>query len=205
MSDNPAATNVQQGREPLKPEHVRVLIKIFDEFCENDQLQYYKRKHKLYEKAQLEVTGLRAFCALLAGLGSALVFFVSPQLQGNTDGKGVLIMIAIVGVAFSIIGPALAAAFSTVSDLYQWRRFSEVFRDAWKSMERANGEEPVRPSSDALVLRAQLDRYVNTTLAVMEDETKQFGQFLRSPEDIEKFVKQAEERVERLKAAAEEA
>ncbi len=99
----------------------------------------------------------------------------------------------------SIICPALGAGFNTLADLFQWSRLAETFEAAGDSMEKVNGQRPVDYEGiDAITLRAMMDRYASTTLAVMQDETNQWGQLIREPEDLEKYKKAAEDRASRI-------
>jgi hypothetical protein len=176
---------------PLSISYMETLVAIFDKFCVDDQRKYYATKEQQYREAMRGATWIRAGMALITGLASALVVFLADGNDANIHALRVLVIIA-------IIAPAIAAGFNTLADLYQWQRMYTTFGNAFESMAKAAGQEPVRGHQDPIRLRALLDLYVSTTLNIMGDETNQWGQLIREPEEIEQYLTKAQERVDKL-------
>ena len=101
-------------------------------------------------------------------------------------------------VILATVSPAIAAAFATLADVYQWDRVITVYDAALDNLEVADAQSPL-PEMDDLVYRASLRAFAEGTLTVMRDETAQWGQLPKPPERLEKFI--AEEREKAAKVS----
>lgn len=94
----------------------------------------------------------------------------------------------------AIVAPAISAAFTTLADLYQWDRLVSTFESALENLEVADAQSPL-PQMTEIEYKASLRAYAEGALAVMRDETAQWGQIAQPPQQLEKFLEE-----ERLKA-----
>lgn len=189
---------------------------LFKRFALEDQRAYYYSKSRSYRDAARQVNIIRALLALLTGLASAcaiLVVTLDPQCAvtgigasiaqvagaadeqasapiadaaaqtGGCGASGILIGLLIVAV----VAPALAGAFSTLSDLYQWNRLINVYDSAAENLEVADAASPMM-EMEVDEYTQSLRAYVAGTLAVMRDETAQWGQLIRTPSQLQQFM-----------------
>ena len=95
----------------------------------------------------------------------------------------------------AVVTPAVGGAFTTLASLYQWDRTVNIYEGALENLEVADSQSPL-DDMDGLTYKASLRAYVENTLQVMSEETAQWGQSVRTPPELEKFVEE-----ERQKAA----
>jgi hypothetical protein len=88
-----------------------------------------------------------------------------------------------------------------LADLYQWDRLVTVYSAALENIEVADARSP-DPEMDDLSYRAALNAYMDGTLSVMRDESAQWGQLIRTPAQIEKFL---QDQVAKAEAASAQA
>ena len=181
---------------------------LFDKFALNDQRNYYKKAVRRAKESYDSVIKIRASFALLAGLAAALAgLLVQTNFVGSgrcgegvveaancgalNTGVSVLIVIA-------VVAPALGALFSSLADLYQWDRTRSLFEDALDNLEVADAQSPLAEMKNDLYKRS-LYAYTQGTLQVMEDETAQWGQGIRTPEQITKFIEEQQKIAEQAR------
>ena len=93
----------------------------------------------------------------------------------------------------AVMAPAIGAAFTTLGDLYQWDRLTDIYDAAMENLEVADAQSPL-PEMEDDVYWASLLAYTEGTLSVMRDETAQWGQLIKTPEQLQKYVEAALER-----------
>jgi hypothetical protein len=103
----------------------------------------------------------------------------------------------------AVVAPALGAAGTTLADLYQWDRMTSIYDAALENIEVADAQSPLDDMDD-LTYRAALRAMIEGTLTVMSDETAQWGQSVRTPAQLEKFVEEERERAERTAGVRDE-
>lgn len=96
----------------------------------------------------------------------------------------------------SVVAPALGAAATTLADLYQWDRMTAIYDAALENIEVADAQSPM-DDMDELTYRAALRAMVEGTLTVMSDETAQWGQSVRTPAQLDKFIEEERTKLER--------
>ncbi len=176
--------------------------KLFEKFALDDQRNYYKRTIEKHHKAAQQVNIIRASVALLTAICAALVgllsaFFFSGvdpvcnlQAPDTLTGQctaiyGVTVFLIILAIGL----PALGGFFNSLADLYQWDRLISIYESAVENIEVADARSP-DPEMEDLDYRASLRASAEGTLQVMSDETAQWGQSIRTPPDLEKFVEE---------------
>ncbi|MCC6612493.1 MAG: hypothetical protein IT320_03385 [Anaerolineae bacterium] len=87
----------------------------------------------------------------------------------------------------SVVAPAMGGAFSTLADLYQWDRLINVYESALENIEVADAKSPIA-DMDLKEYRASLQAYSLGTLSVMRDETAQWGQIIKTPDQLDAFI-----------------
>jgi len=104
----------------------------------------------------------------------------------------------IVGILMvtAVVAPALGAASNTLADLYQWDRMTAIYDAALENIEVADAQSPYDDMDD-LTYRASLRAMIEGTLTVMSDETAQWGQSVRTPVQLDKFVEEERAKLER--------
>lgn len=95
----------------------------------------------------------------------------------------------------AIVAPAIGAALTTLSDLYQWDRLSSIYETALENLEVADSQSPLS-EMDEIEYKASLRAYAEAALAVMRDETAQWGQAAQPLQQVDQFIEE-----ERRKAA----
>lgn len=182
--------------------------RLFDTFALNDQRAFYSRALRRYRDSANQVNMIRAFFSLLAGLASALAGLLvtnictggqcatPTQTIDNLTRAGIIGPVGVL-LVLTIISPALAGAFGTLADLYQWDRLITIYESALENIEVADSRSP-DPEMDDDTFWYSLQAYTDGTLTVMRDETAQWGQLIRTPEQLEKFVKEAKERADSI-------
>lgn len=191
---------------------------LFNKFALDDQRNYYTGTINKYRTATSQVNRFRAIFAFLTGLSAAAAGFVvqSYFVDGmacsvnnaganptgvNCDALGVLVGLFLVS---AVIMPALGAFFSTLADLYQWDRMIQIYDAALENIEVADAQSP-HPEMQDVVYRASLRAFTEGTLQVMQDETGQWCQSIRTPVQLEEFIEEELEKAEKVKGNADAA
>jgi hypothetical protein len=197
---------------PLQRKDLETRYLIFQKFALEDQKSYYKSIAQHHRAAASQVNGLRATLALLTGLAAAAAalivqaYFVPGAIcyvnEANPTASfpwycGVAQQLTGVFIIASITLPAFGAMFGTLADLYQWDRLIMIYKNALQNIEVADAQSPDTTIPDDLTYHAAYMAYAEGTLSVMNDETAQWGQGIRTPEQLEKFLIAAQVRVER--------
>jgi len=169
---------------------LRLRYTFFQENTVLDQINYYKRTADRNRSAARQVNQIRATLALLTGLASGLsallVQFITEAASFN---QSLLISIVQVLTIMAVALPALAAAFNTLADLYQWDRTKNIYKTAEQTLGYAVALEPNSQETDG-AYQAALVAHAEAALAVMRDEQAQWGQNIRTPGEIDKFVQE---------------
>ncbi|MDZ4768544.1 MAG: hypothetical protein SGJ24_05405 [Chloroflexota bacterium] len=133
---------------------------------------------------------------------SLVVTAVPPDVDTATESAsdtvvsdGCNLDLVIFLLVLAVVAPALGGAFGTLADLYQWDRLVKIYELAADNLEVADAKSPI----DSMTFedyRITLKAYAEGTLAVMRDETAQWGQIIRTPESIDNFIRREQERVQ---------
>lgn len=114
--------------------------------------------------------------------------------EGAEDANCGLVNVAVpLLLIVAVMAPAIGAAFTTLGDLYQWDRLTDIYDAAAENLEVADAQSPL-PEMEDDVYWASLLAYAEGTLSVMRDETAQWGQLIKTPEQLQKYVDAALER-----------
>lgn len=194
----------------LKDLKARYLL--FDKFALKDQKQYYKRTIHKYRRAAAQVNQFRAFFSLLTGISAAAAGLIvqTSFTEGTTcnatianvpDNCNEWKLAVIILAAFAIVLPAIGAIFSTLADLYQWDKLSDIFEVALQNLEVADSlsPSPNMPDEEIEIFGASVRAFAQSTLDVMSDETAQWGQSIRTPAQIEHFIEAERQRAEQAR------
>ncbi len=191
---------------------------LFNKFALDDQRNYYKNTLTKYRLSARQVNRLRAIFAFLTGLSAAGAGFivqsnfvtgarcntmavngVAPTVSGDCANLQVLVYIFMVG---AVVMPVLGQIFNTLADLYQWDRMITIYDSALENIEVADAQSPL-PDMDDVIYAASVRAFTEGTLAVMNDETAQWGQSIRTPPQLERFVAEQRDRARRTGADAD--
>src|SRR5579859_886614 len=177
-------------------DYLEGLYQVFRKFMLEDQRKYYQKTMDRYETSAKQVNTIRAGLSLLTGIAAALVglivvsqpynqCFVLPLSQVEQCGaiRGIVMFLMVV----AIVAPALGGAFGTLADLYQWDRVRTIYQASLENIGVANAFRP-DPDMDQATYRASLRAYTEGTLNVMRDESAQWGQLIRTPEQLDRFI-----------------
>lgn len=93
----------------------------------------------------------------------------------------------------AIVAPVAGAAFTTLADLFQWDRVVTSFETALENMQVADAQSPL-DAMDTLTYKKSLDHYIEGSLSVMRDETAQWGQLIKTPDQVLKFIQEQNQR-----------
>lgn len=187
----------QFNREDLKARYA-----LFEAFALDDQRHYYQRTIAKHRKAVQQVNIIRATMSLLTAISSAIVALLVLLYfsGGNECAIGTDPLPAFCTplqwflsflVVLSVVLPAFGGFFGSLADLYQWDRLVSIYDSAVENIEVADARSP-DDEMDTLEYRASLRAFAEGTLQVMQDESAQWGQSIRTPRAIEAFI--AEER-----------
>jgi len=157
---------------------------LMNQYVLEDQRAYYNRAIEKNRKASKGVNFIRASLTLLAGIASLVAAF----LAGNQDWTGLVTVLVIIAV----VAPTMGAAFTTLADLYQWERLTSIYETARKSLAIADALSPLDEMPDDIFL-ASLDAFSESTLRVMKDESAQWGQVIKTPERLQKYVQEVQQ------------
>ncbi len=191
----------------LTRDQVEALTILFDTFAIKDQRKYYEKAINRYRKSGAQVNRLRAYFSLFTGLAAALAGLIVqtsfvPGARCNVAGgipsdctflTGITALLSIIAVA----APALGGALGTLADLYQWDRLTSIYENALDTLGIADAYSPDSEIDDLATYRASMNAFSQGTLNVMEDEAAQWGQLVRQPEEISKFIDAEREKVQR--------
>ncbi|MDX1992685.1 MAG: hypothetical protein SF029_09855 [bacterium] len=180
---------------------------LFNQFALQDQKKYYKKALGENRKAAAQVNRLRAFMGLMTGVSAAIAgFIVQTQFLGKNSCSATLNVpddcvawrtAVVILTVMAVVLPAIAALFSTLADLYQWDKLIAIYRSAMENLEVADAQSPHPQTSDDLIFRASYRAFVEGTLNVMSDETAQWGQSIRTPQQVEHFITEEIEKAQR--------
>lgn len=109
---------------------------------------------------------------------------------------GVVNVVVVLMLIIAVVAPALGGAFGTLADLFQWDRLVSIYDTALENLEVADAKSPLTDMEDIEYL-ASLKAYTEGTLSVMRDETAQWGQVIRTPESIQRFIEREMELAEK--------
>jgi hypothetical protein len=190
---------------------MEVMYALFERATLDDQRKYYQNTVKRSRAAARQVNRIRAMFAWLTGFSAAaaglLVMITDPACasQLTAEAAGCPLVPPAVGVllVLAVFAPAMGAAFGTLADLYQWDRLVKIYEVAVDNLEVADAKSPV-PEMDDAYYRASLKAYAEGTLSVMRDESAQWGQIIRTPETIQRFIEQELQTTERAVAGLPE-
>jgi hypothetical protein len=183
----------------LNRKEMEALYQMFDQFALEDQRRFYESSVGKYRKANFQVNTYRALFSLITGLASALAgVLVATAIPSGQCVPGdavcsILSGAVIVLLVLSVVAPAIGGAFGTLADLYQWDRLVTVYSNALENIEVADARSP-DPEMEDMKYRAALIAYADGTLSVMRDESAQWGQLIRTPPQLEKFLEAEEEK-----------
>ena len=182
---------------------------LFEYFALKDQRDFYIHRVKQNRTAASQVNRLRAFFSFLAGVASAMagLIVVTSFPQGmdcsvaadvNSCNLSLFIVSALVVV--SVVSPAIGAAFTTLADLFQWDRQVDVYNAALNNINKADALSPLPEMPDD-IYKLSLQAFTLGTLSVMNDEQAQWGQLIRTPQSLEKFIEDSKRRSDQTIAA----
>ncbi|RMF52005.1 MAG: hypothetical protein D6749_06170 [Chloroflexota bacterium] len=193
--------------DELDRNRMEALYRIFDRFGLADMRAYYKTTIQKHRRAAAQVNLLRASASFLAGFSAALVgLIVQSVYVGNStclepvapDQLGACQFIngvILVLMVLAVVSPAIGGAFSTLADLYQWDRQVSLYKEALENLAIADARSP-DPEMDDATYRAALKAYALGSLTVLYDESAQWGQMIRTPVQIEEFIRRSQERAQ---------
>jgi hypothetical protein len=136
--------------------------------------------------------------AFLTGLSSALAGLIVAAEGNLQDTSAVIQTIVVILAIGAVVLPAIGGAFSTLADLYQWDKLNEIFETALYNMEEADALSPKDAMEEDMTYRASMRAFSEGTLQVMSDETSQWGQSIRTPKQLEEFIREERDRVDRV-------
>ncbi|HRE46977.1 MAG TPA: hypothetical protein PLD47_04570 [Aggregatilineales bacterium] len=222
MSDQPTRPRANElPQQPIQDSqlvqdrrYMEALNKLFNRFAVEDQRVYYEYAIERNRRAGSQVSLIRAFTAFVAGFAAALTALLVqsvfvPGAQCTMDTAGIsycdtMKFLVSLTTLIAVIAPAIGSAFNGLSDLYQWDRQVGMFTSALESLVVADAYSPDSEEADTYY-RASLSAFAQGTLEVMESETAQWGQLVRTPEQIEKFLAESLARQQQvINAAAEQ-
>ena len=163
-------------------------LRLFEQYAFQDQQKYYIKKKEQYRKAASQASQCAAVLSFLAALAAAINMLLAA-LSGNDPAVFVIAMICVATAA-----PVLAGMFNALADLYQWDKQAKIYEDSLVSLVQAEGNMPVPQTESPDQFRGRMMAFGESTLAVMDDETNQWGQLTHAPTDVEKFIEKATER-----------
>lgn len=168
-------------------ERMKALNAIFENHALNDQISFYQKKSQRSRRAFYQSNTMRAIFAFLGGLASAIVAALSNAPEE--------VVTAFVMVA--IIAPALATAVATYSSVYDWERLAKIYRDALNNVYLADALSPREEMTDE-EFYMYLTAYTDAVLDIMHEETAQFGNMIRSSQQIQDFLDKSRQRAQSL-------
>jgi hypothetical protein len=195
--------------DDLDRNRLEALYRIFDKFALEDTRVFYKATIQRHRRAVAQVNFIRALASFLAGLAAALVGLIvqsvyvsggtclAPATPDQISYCQFINLTIIVLMVLAIVSPAIGGAFSTLADLYQWDRQISLYDESLKNLAVADARSP-DPEMDDATYRAALKSYALGTLTVLYDEAAQWGQMIRTPVQIEEFIRRSQERAQNI-------
>lgn len=177
------------------------LYKLFNHFALEDQRAYYIKTIDRYRRASILVTQLRATFSLLTGIAAAfvgLMVAINPGqcVTGTPEADcGMTQVLLIVALVVTVVAPAVGSAFTTLGDLYQWDRMTALYESALENLDVADAQSPLEEMGEDTYRQAFI-LYAEGTLAVMNDETAQWGQLTKPPAQLTEFIEEQEEKAQ---------
>lgn len=170
---------------------------IFEKYALQDQRHYYQSSMRRFEKADEEVSRVRARIAFLTGLASITAgllvqtqFLGSGQCAGLEEANatcGSLQLLITILVILSVILPPVGVFFSTLADTFQWATLRPLYERSLENIEVADALSP-DPEMSEEEYQASYQAFVKATLAVMREETSRFEVQSRTPEELQAFI-----------------
>lgn len=203
---------------PMQRIDLEARYQLFQKFALDDQRNYYRSVAKRHRNASLQVNRLRALLAFLTGLSAAAAALIVQSAfvpgaicyvnQANPTASsplqcGILQQLSGIFIIAAITLPAFGAMFSTLADLFQWDRLITIYDAALQNIEVADAQSPDETIPDEVTFRAAFMAYAEGTLSVMSDETAQWGQAIRTPAQLEKYLETAKARVESVERSVQ--
>lgn len=193
-------------------EDLEVRYRLFETFALDDQRNYYSSTLAKHRAAASQVNRYRAMLAFFTGVCAAAAGFLVQSyfvtgarctLPGPVPGEcGAVQGLVSALIVLAVVLPALGTFFTTLADLYQWDRMITIYDAALENIEVADALSPL-PEMDDTVYRASVRAFAEGTLLVMADETAQWGQSVRTPQQLDTFIQQEIERARRVGGDAE--
>ncbi|MCS6871535.1 MAG: hypothetical protein RML95_04420 [Anaerolineae bacterium] len=196
--------------DELDRNRMEALYRLFDKFALEDTRVFYKDTIQKHRRAAAQVNFIRAFASFLAGFSAALVGLIvqSVYVSGSTclapatpdqiSYCQFINVVTVILMILAIVSPAIGGAFSTLADLYQWDRQISLYDESLKNLAVADARSP-DPEMDDATYRAALKAYSLGSLTVMYDEAAQWGQMIRTPVQIDEFIRRSQERAQSVR------
>ncbi len=193
--------------DELNRNRLEAIYRVFDKFALEDTRVFYKATIQRHRRAAGQVNFLRALASFMAGFAAALVGLIvqSVYVSGNSciapatpdqlSYCQFINTVIVILMMLAIVSPAVGGGLSTLADLYQWDRQVSLYDESLKNLAVADARSP-DPEMDDDTYRAALMAYSLGSLTVMYDEAAQWGQMIRTPVQIEEFIKRSQERAE---------
>lgn len=183
----------------INRQELEARYQVFDRFILKDQKAYYQKAIVRNRKAANQVNRFRGLCAALAAIaaGSAGVivsaFFTGDQTcAADAAARAGYCTVAevstVILVILAMILPSIGSIFSTLMELYQWDRVSDLYESATENLEVADALSPAPGVPDDEQYREFFRVYAEGALTIMNAETSQWGQSIRTPEELKEFV-----------------
>lgn len=171
---------------------------VFDRFILKDQKAYYQKAIERNRRAASQVNQFRAGCAALTAIAAgAAGVLVSSLFTGDQSCAidavarpgycGFAQWASTLLVLLAMLLPAIGSIFSTLMELYQWDRVSDLYQSAKENLEVADSMSPPESTPD-LEFYEYFRIYAESALTVMNAETAQWGQSIRESDELRKFV-----------------
>jgi hypothetical protein len=192
----------------LERKDLEARYRMFQYFALDDQRKYYKATSAKFRTSTSQVNRIRASLALFTGLSAAAAALIVQSsfvpgtactVEAAPGHCGLLQQLTGMFTILSITLPAFAALFNTLADLYQWDRLITIYDSAQENIEIADAHSPDADIEEEVRYRAALMAYAEGTLSVMRDEASQWGQAIRTPVQLERYLEDAEKKVNRLR------
>jgi hypothetical protein len=172
-----------------------VLYDLFRKNYFDDQVDYYQKTRLRYERLSKFVDNRRLMASALTILFSALVSLTagflasrascSPGATPTPDSictAGEWFVLAL--VVLTAILPGFGWLLSTLLELYQWTRFTELYESAQNNLQYVESSISPDPLMNDEEFVASVRDFANNSIKVLVDESAQWGQLNRTPLDI---------------------
>jgi hypothetical protein len=179
--------------EDMEREALRARYLVFDKFAVKDQKNYYQATVENYKQSARQVNFWRALFAFATGFVAAAAGVIAQGADSTFAG----ILVTIFAV-LAVVLPAIGAVFNSLADLYQWDKLSSIYQSALENLEVADSLSPVDEIQEDQTYRGAARSFAEGAISVMRDETAQWGQSIRTPEELQAFVEKELEIAESL-------